>query len=163
SRGKPWDRNSLRGRVRRLRQKLNLDPGAVAYTFRHSFAATGLEQGVPVATPAELLGHSSTDVANEHSAHLDQRAAPLREAACRRTADPDGVIAPLANAFAGAAFAIACDRLVVALGVRERALREAGPEGVRARVRARLVQPAVRNGPRVKTPWAASGCTSGTT
>ncbi len=87
SRGKPWNRNAIRCRFRRLRKKLNLDKGVVAYAYRHTYTTAGLEGGVPIATMAELLGHTSTDMINEHYGHLDQRTAHLREAA-RRAAGP---------------------------------------------------------------------------
>jgi integrase len=89
SRGEPWNRNSVRCRFRRLRVKLGLGGGVVAYTYRHSYATAGLEAGVPIATMAELLGHTSTDMINEHYGHLDQKTAHLREAA-RRAAGPRG-------------------------------------------------------------------------
>lgn len=87
SRGKPWSRNSIRCRFRRLRKKLNLDRGVTAYAYRHSYATAGLEAGVPLATMAELLGHADATMLNEHYNHLDQKAAHLREAA-RRAAGP---------------------------------------------------------------------------
>jgi integrase len=86
SRGRPWSRNAVRCRFRRLRRKLGLAPGVVAYAYRHTFATTGLERGVPLATMAELLGHTSTTMVSEHYGHLDQQAAHLREAA-RRAGD----------------------------------------------------------------------------
>jgi integrase len=89
SRGRPWSRNSIRCRFRRLRKKLGLDKGVVAYAYRHTYTTTGLEEGVPIATMAELLGHTSTQMINEHYGHLDQRTAHLREAA-RRAAGPHG-------------------------------------------------------------------------
>jgi integrase len=83
SRGRPWSRNAVRCRFRRLRSKLNLGRGVVAYAYRHTFATAGLEEGVSLAAMAELLGHTSTEMVSEHYGHLDQRAAHLREAARR--------------------------------------------------------------------------------
>ena len=91
SRGRPWNRNAVRCRFRRLRKKLNLDSGVVAYAYRHTFATTGLEDGVPIATMAELLGHTSTQMISEHYGHLDQRTAHLREAARRAGGQREGV------------------------------------------------------------------------
>jgi len=90
SRGKPWSRNAIRCRFRRLRKKLGLDKGVVAYSYRHSFATNGLEQGVPIATMAELLGHTSTQMISEHYGHLDQKGAHLREAARRAAGQREG-------------------------------------------------------------------------
>lgn len=90
SRGQSWNRNSIRCRFRRLRKKLNLDKGVVAYAYRHTFATAGLEEGVPIATMAELLGHTSPKMITEHYGHLDQKTAHLREAARRRAGQPGG-------------------------------------------------------------------------
>jgi integrase len=89
SRGKPWTRNAIRCRFRRLRHKLGVEPGVVAYAYRHTFTTEGLEAGVPIATMAELLGHTSTKMISDHYGHLDQKSDHLREAA-RRAAGPDG-------------------------------------------------------------------------
>jgi integrase len=48
----PWNRNAVRCRFRRLRKKLGLDAGVVAYAFRHSWTTDALEKGVPIATVA---------------------------------------------------------------------------------------------------------------
>jgi integrase len=89
SRGKAWNKNSIRCRFRRLRKKLNLDARVTAYAYRHSFATSGLEAGVAPATVAELLGHADVTMLS-HYAHLDQKAAHLREAACRAAGPPAG-------------------------------------------------------------------------
>lgn len=86
SRGRPWNRNAIRCRFRRLRKKHGLDKGVVAYAYRHTFTTEGLVAGVPAATMAELLGHSSVQMISENYSHLDQKAEHLREAA-RRAAD----------------------------------------------------------------------------
>ncbi|MBI1902910.1 MAG: site-specific integrase [Planctomycetes bacterium] len=78
--GRPWTRNAIRCRFRRLQTKLNL-PGVVSYTYRHTFATDGLSRGVPLAMMAELLGHTSTAMLSAHYGHLDQKTGLLREAA----------------------------------------------------------------------------------
>jgi integrase len=90
SRGTPWSRNALRCRFRRLRKKLNLERGFVPYSYRHTFTTEGLEAGVPIATMAELLGHTSTKMVSDHYGHLDQRADHLRDAACRAAGQHEG-------------------------------------------------------------------------
>jgi site-specific recombinase XerC len=55
NRGQPWSRNAVRCRFRRLRLKLNLGQGVAAYAYRHTFATTGLEEGVSLAAMADLL------------------------------------------------------------------------------------------------------------
>jgi integrase len=53
--GRPWDKNSLNCRFRRLRHKLKI-PGLCAYAFRHTFATHSLINGVDAQTVAELMG-----------------------------------------------------------------------------------------------------------
>jgi integrase len=90
ARGKPWTRNAVRCRFRRLRTKLKLGPGVVAYSYRHTFATEGLGAGVPIATMAELLGHVDTTMVSEHYGHLDQKTDHLREAARRAGGQREG-------------------------------------------------------------------------
>jgi len=89
--GKPWNRNSVRLRMSRLRKRLNLPAGTVAYAYRHSFATNGLVNGVPIATMAELLGHSDTKMISAHYSHLGQHVDHLREAAIRAVKLADNV------------------------------------------------------------------------
>ena len=84
----PCHRNAVRCRFRRLRQKLGLDAGVVAYAFRHSWTTDALEKGVPIATVAELLGHSDTKMVSAHYSHLHEKREHLRTAA--RSIRPDG-------------------------------------------------------------------------
>jgi integrase len=51
------------------------------YGYRHSFATDVLANGVPDATVAALLGHSSTAMLHKHYSHLTARADVLRKAA----------------------------------------------------------------------------------
>jgi integrase len=91
SRGQPWSCNAIRCRFRRLRKKLGLGKDIVAYAYRHTFATNGLAAGVPIATMAELLGHTSTLMISTHYGHLDQKTAHLRECAQRATGPRAGV------------------------------------------------------------------------
>lgn len=81
SRGRPWTANAIRCRMRRVREKLHLDRGVVAYAYRHTFTTEGLANGVPIATMAELLGHVDTTMISRHYSHLNQKTEHLRHAA----------------------------------------------------------------------------------
>ena len=85
AKGRPWTRNAVRIRFRRLREKHPGLKGVVAYTCRSSFATDALEAGVPEASVATLLGHTNTDVLHKHYARLSHRVTHLREAAEKAT------------------------------------------------------------------------------
>jgi integrase len=78
---KPYTRNAIRCRFRRLRKKLPKLKGVIAYTFRHSYITDALERGVSVAAVAELAGHADLRMIEEHYGHLSQKRAHLQEAA----------------------------------------------------------------------------------
>lgn len=79
--GEAWNRNAIRLRMQRLRKKLSLPEGTVAYSYRHAFATRGLSRNVSVAKMAELLGHSDVTMLMEHYAHLENNVGELRDAA----------------------------------------------------------------------------------
>ncbi|HET6878629.1 MAG TPA: tyrosine-type recombinase/integrase [Pirellulales bacterium] len=79
---KPWSANAIRCRMRRLRKKLDLPKGTVAYSYRHSFATDSLERGIPVADVAQLLGHVDLKQLQTYG-HLDQRTQHMRQAAAK--------------------------------------------------------------------------------
>jgi integrase len=81
--GKPWTLQAINCRFRRKRKRKKdpLDPSISAYTYRHSYTTDALENGVPIATVAELLGHQSTHMISKHYSHLSERTAHLRRAA----------------------------------------------------------------------------------
>jgi integrase len=78
---KPYSRNAVRCRFRRLREKLPHLKGVVSYSYRHSFITDALVNGVPVATVAELAGHTDLKMIQEHYGHLSQKVQHLRDAA----------------------------------------------------------------------------------
>jgi integrase len=80
---RPYSINAIRCRFRRLRAKLPLLMGVVAYSYRHSFASAALERGVGIAHVAELLGHRSTDMVMRHYGHLDHKVKHMRDAATK--------------------------------------------------------------------------------
>jgi integrase len=88
SRGVAWTSNAIRCRMRRLREKLKLDQGVVAYAYRHTFATRGLVNGVSIAAMSELLGHCDTKMVSMHYGHLNQHADHLRQAALRAVRTP---------------------------------------------------------------------------
>ena len=83
---KPFTRNAVRCRFRRLREKLPHLAGVVAYSYRHTYATDALERGVGIAQVAELMGHTDTEMLMRHYSKLSQRVQHLREAAARATA-----------------------------------------------------------------------------
>lgn len=85
--GAPWTRNAMACRFARLRKKLGLGKGAVAYALRHRWATEALARGVPVASVAELMGHAGVQMVMEHYCHLHEHADHLRDAA-RKATDP---------------------------------------------------------------------------
>lgn len=74
SRGNPWTKDAIVTRFRKLRQRLGLPNGVIAYaTGRHSYITTALTNGVPTAVVAHLTG-TSEKVIKRHYAHLDSEA-----------------------------------------------------------------------------------------
>jgi integrase len=81
SRGKPWTRNAVRIRFRNLRKKFPELKGIVAYSYRSSYATDALEDGVPDATVAALLGHTGTATLHRFYNRLAGRVGHLKDAA----------------------------------------------------------------------------------
>jgi site-specific recombinase XerD len=74
SRGKPWTKNAIVIRFRKLREELGLPASVIAYaTGRHSYITTALTNGVPTEVVAHLTG-TSERVIKRHYAHLDSEA-----------------------------------------------------------------------------------------
>jgi site-specific recombinase XerD len=84
--GRPWNRSSVRCRLRRIKEKVRI-PELCAYLWRHSFVTEALERGVSIAAVAELVGHTSTATISRYYSHLDQKAEHLRQAAEAAVAD----------------------------------------------------------------------------
>lgn len=83
--GRPWNRNSIRCRFRRVREKLNLGGDLVAYLYRHAVATDLLESGTGLAQAAELLGHKGTEMIMRHYQKIKQRRDHLREQITKAT------------------------------------------------------------------------------
>jgi hypothetical protein len=58
SRGKPWTKNAIVLRFARLRNKLKLPKGLIAYALRHTYITEALVNEVPISTVADLAGNS---------------------------------------------------------------------------------------------------------
>lgn len=86
TRGKAWNRNSLRCSFRRLRKETGIE-GAVPYAFRHLFGSRAIERGVDSLLVAELMGHKDVKMLQQHYAH--HKAETLRRAAEKATGRGD--------------------------------------------------------------------------
>lgn len=81
SRGNPWTRNAVGCAIGRLRARLDLGKGVVAYALRHLFGTDLRVAGVNDATIAALMGHSSTDMLERiYGRHIEERTDHLRDA-----------------------------------------------------------------------------------
>lgn len=83
--GRPFSKNAIRCRFRRLREKLPHLRHFVCYNLRHTFATDALARGVSAAQVAELLGHSSIRMVEQHYGHLNQKVDQMRQAAIKAT------------------------------------------------------------------------------
>lgn len=80
--GKPWLKDTVAMRLRRLATKLEM-VGVVAYAYRHTYATDALRAEVPMATVAALLGHTDTRMVSRVYGHLDQHSEYLADAASK--------------------------------------------------------------------------------
>ena len=87
---RPWNRNAIRCRFKRLREKLGLEAGVVCYGLRHAFVTDALERGVPIATLAEIVGHADTKMISAVYSHLHERREHLRKAVEQATGLREG-------------------------------------------------------------------------
>lgn len=80
-RKRPWNRNAVRCRFRKLRASFPEFGHFSAYSFRRAFVTDALERGVGVAQVAELVGHVGTDMVMRHYNQLQERVKYMREMA----------------------------------------------------------------------------------
>jgi len=71
AKGKAWNRNSVRCRFRRMKEKLKM-PWLTATHLRHSFAHYRLSKGQDAMTVAKLMGHVDTRMLSTRYGHLEQ-------------------------------------------------------------------------------------------
>lgn len=88
SKGKAWNSNSIARRMIGLRKRLKLPADAVAYSYRHTFITAALQNGVSLATAAELAGHSDLKMIAKHYGHLDKQVEHLKAAAAKAVQKP---------------------------------------------------------------------------
>ena len=81
SRGVAWKKDTVTQRFERLRTKLGLPDGTVAYLYRHSMATDALRAGQSTAVVAQLLGHTDTRMVSKVYGHLDKHSQFLVDAA----------------------------------------------------------------------------------
>jgi integrase len=79
--GRPWTKDAINCRFRRLREKLSI--GACAYAVRHTYATEALKKGIDSLTLAQIMGHSDTSMLAKHYAHLARNPDYLREQASK--------------------------------------------------------------------------------
>ncbi len=94
---KPYSKNAVRCRFRRLRAKLPHLKHFISYTYRHTYATDALESGVGIAQVAELLGHTSTEMVMRHYGKLSQKVRHMREAAAKAAGREHGASPPPAG------------------------------------------------------------------
>ncbi|MEM6468020.1 MAG: site-specific integrase [Planctomycetota bacterium] len=85
-RGRPWTKDAIACRFKRLREKLGKP--MCAYAIRHSYATEGLKAGCDSLTLAQLMGHSDTTMISRTYSHLARNPDYLREQA-RRLRTPE--------------------------------------------------------------------------
>ncbi len=86
--GKPWNKDSLNCRFRRLSKKLGTRVNA--YAFRHGFCTRALENGVDSTTVAILMGHQDTTMVARVYQHLTHNKKHLLAALQQVTGAGDG-------------------------------------------------------------------------
>jgi integrase len=67
---RPWTRDAIEQRLRRLRKDCGVSKDVKIYGLRHLFATAAVLNGVDLKTLAELLGHTTTRVVEQHYVHL---------------------------------------------------------------------------------------------
>lgn len=81
SRGNPWTKDAIRGRLETISRKVGFR--VIAYGTRHSFATNALTQGVDSTAVGHLMGHKDTTMVHRVYGHLTKNPDFLREQAQR--------------------------------------------------------------------------------
>jgi len=78
SRDRPWTRSAIDLRMWKLRKKVGIDPSCKLYSARHAWASQAAMNGVDLVTLAELLGHTTTQMASYY-VHVSGQFEHLRQ------------------------------------------------------------------------------------
>jgi integrase len=89
SKGKPWTKNSVSCRFRRLKKELGI-PDLCATTLRHSWATATLKNGLDSTTASILMGHRDPSTLARNYQHLVQDHEYLKQAARRARCGGNG-------------------------------------------------------------------------
>jgi integrase len=81
--GRPWECSAWGKAIKRYREALGYDGGAVAYAFRHLYCTSLLVAGVSVETAAVLMGHRDIKMVLRVYSKLKTRTDHLRDEARR--------------------------------------------------------------------------------
>lgn len=81
--GRPWTKNALDERCRRLRTKV--DFYVTPYTIRHTFATDSIIREVDLVSVAELMGHKDLRMLSQIYQHVEKRRDHLRACLDRAT------------------------------------------------------------------------------
>lgn len=79
SRGRPWTRDAIGCRMKRLSRKLG--KRFFAYAFRHEYISSGIEKGIDLITLSNLVGHSDLSMIKRVYSHLDSNSEHMIQAA----------------------------------------------------------------------------------
>lgn len=72
-RGAPWQRAAICLHMKHVRERAGLGPSMMAKSLRSHWITDALVNGVPIATVAELAGHSNTRMIEQFYSRLSQR------------------------------------------------------------------------------------------
>ncbi|QDV55475.1 tyrosine-type recombinase/integrase [Rosistilla oblonga] len=84
--GRPWVKDTVCQRFRRLREQLGLPSDIVPYLYRHTFATDSIRAGQSEAITAALLGHKSSKMVQRIYSHMHRHDNELIEAAAKASA-----------------------------------------------------------------------------
>ena len=83
--GNAWTLQAINCRFKRNRKHNPIPKDITAYLYRATFTTDALENEVPIARVAELLGHTNTAMVSKHYSRLRERKEYMRNAAEQAT------------------------------------------------------------------------------
>ena len=87
ARGGIWKSDTVTQRMERLRKRLNLPDGTVAYLYRHAMATDALLAGVDLPVLAQMLGHTDTRMISKVYGHLVKHPGHIADAVAKMASD----------------------------------------------------------------------------